>query len=235
MVLIASFSYAQSLALSWKDGDLQNGDEVVFLEEPEVVLITAHVFVKNISDAPKSVKVKMHEVSVIPSTIHYFCWAGSCFPPGTLVSLSADTLEPGELNESGFYGDYVPSGIQGTSRVKYTFFDENNPNDSACVVVSYISGFAGLDETIVGDIQWSKPYPNPADQFAYFDYNLPDGHLSARLDVYDLLGSVVRTISLTEQLGQLRIPTGDLREGMYFYTLNVGNTPVTTGKLVVSR
>ncbi|MBP6977572.1 MAG: T9SS type A sorting domain-containing protein [Bacteroidales bacterium] len=231
--LLYSAAYTQSIEL-YHDGTLlSNGDNVAVLENPSEFLITAHIGFKNITTESLPVKVKMHEVDVIAGTTHYFCFGGSCYPPGTAESPGAYTLAAGELSENQFYADYMPNGIQGTSRVKYTFFKESNVNDSVCVVVSFISGYLGMPENLLDQIRLSGAYPNPANGSTSFNYTLPAGICAAKLEVHNLLGSVVREAVITDTRGQLTISTVDLQEGMYFYTLRAGNRSVATGKLMI--
>jgi hypothetical protein len=199
------------------------------------VQLVAHIAVKNTSDHDISVKVKAYEIDVIENTMNMFCWANNCYPPGTAVSPKSDTLAPGELNETGFSGDYVPNSILGTSKVMYTFFDENSVNDSASVVISFISGYAGLPDGLLEQITFSNPYPNPANASVHFDYSFPAGIRDAKLEIHNLLGSVVKETRISERQGHLIIDTGDLREGMYFYTLVAGQQSVKAGKLIIKR
>ncbi|HNS17609.1 MAG TPA: T9SS type A sorting domain-containing protein [Bacteroidales bacterium] len=231
--LVSFAAIPQSLELYHDGMLLANGENVAVLENPSEFLITAHIGFKNISTASIPVKVKMHEVDVIEGTTHYFCFGGSCYPPGTVESAGAYTLNAGELSENQFYADYMPSGIQGTSRVKYTFFNENNVDDSICAVVSFISGYLGLTENLLNQIRLSEAYPNPANSSASFNYTLPAGIHLARLEMHNLLGSVVREAAITYLQGKITIPTADLQEGMYFYTLRAQGKSVSTGKLVI--
>ncbi len=232
---IYSAAFCQSLELYHNGTLLSNGEDVVFLENPSEFLITAHIGFKNISTASLPVKVKMHEVDVIAGTTHYFCFGGSCYPPGTVESPGAYTLAAGELSENQFYADYMPNGIQGTSKVKYTLFNENNVNDSVCVVVNFISGFLGVTENLLNQIRFSGAYPNPANISTSFNYQLPAGISMARLEIHNLLGSVVREAVITDSRGKLTIPLAGLQEGMYFYTLRAENKSVATGKLIIRR
>ncbi len=239
LILVCSLflfkGYSQSLELYYQDQLLANGQDAVILENPSEPLITIHLGFKNISSVSVPVKVKMHEVSVIENTTHYFCFGGSCYPPGTVESPGSYTLAAGQLVEDQLYADYMPNGIQGTSKVKYTLFIEGNVNDSVCVVVNFISGYLGLNGDLPGQVRLSQAYPNPAGNTVSFDYSLPGGIQTAKLEVHNLLGSVVKEAVLTEGQGKVTLPTFDLQEGMYFYTLSAGGKSVASGKLVVRR
>jgi len=226
---------SQSLELYYQDQLLTNGQDAVILENPSVQLITIHIGFKNISSVAVPVKVKMREVSVMEGTMHYFCFGGACYPPGTVESPGSYSTAAGQLVEDQFYADYMPYEKQGTTKVKYTFFNENNVNDSVCVVVNFISGYLGLNGDLPGQVRLSQVYPNPAGNTASFDYSLTGGIQTAKLEVHNLLGSVVKEAVLTEALGKVTLHISDLQEGMYFYTLNAGGKSVASGKLIVRR
>ncbi len=233
--LFISPGFSQSLELYYQDLPLVNGDDAVILEDPSLQLITIHIGFKNISGISIPVKVKMHEVDVIQGTMHYFCFGGTCYPPGTVESPNAYTLAAGELSEDQFFADYMPYGNQGTSWVKYTFFNENNTNDSVCVVVNFISGYLGVADDLLDQLTLSKAYPNPANNYVSFNYTLPAGIRSAKLEIHNLLGSVVNEAVITDSRGKLTLSMAGLPEGMYFYTLSAENKSVVAGKLIIRR
>lgn len=233
--LFISTGFTQSLELYYQDQLLTNGQDAVILENPPAQLITIHLGFKNISSVSVPVKIKMHEVSVIQGTTHYFCFGGACYPPGTVESPGSYTVAAGQLIEDQFYADYMPYEIQGTSKVKYTFFNENNMNDSVCVVVNFISGYLGLTEDLLDQIRFSQAFPNPASNSTSFNYSLPAGINLAKLEVHNLLGSVVKEKIITEPQGKITLSTADLKEGMYFYTLSAEGKSVISGKLIIRR
>lgn len=233
--LLISPAFSQSLELYHQGQLLTNGQDVVVLENPTVQLITAHIGFKNISSASVPIKVRMHEVSVMGGTTHYFCFGGACYPPGTVESPGSYSTAAGQLVEDQFYADYMPNGVQGTSRIKYTLFNENNVNDSVCVVVNFISGYLGMNDNLMADFRLSRPYPNPSSSATSFDYSIPSLVSGAKLEIHNLLGSVVKQAILDQNQGKVTFSTSDLQEGMYFYTLTAGGKSVASGKLVIRR
>jgi len=53
--------------------------------------------------------------------------------------------------------------------------------------------------------------------------------------IRNLLGSVVKKSTLTSEEGKLSIVTGDLPEGIYFYSLDVDGKTMTTRKLIINH
>ena len=134
---------SQSLTLSDSNGDIPNNSDVNYYGGPDD-LLTSYVFVTNNSAISIDVKVKKVELDIVPGSINYFCW-GMCFPPEVYVSPYPISIASGETNDSDFSGDYMPNGAIGTSKIRYVFFDDNNPSDSVCVNVLYhIMGYPEL-------------------------------------------------------------------------------------------
>lgn len=130
-------SQAQNLVLSTEQGDLMPNEVVVLQGDPAVGQVIGQVYVTNTGEDPISVKVKKIENFMVEGAESMICWGGNCFPPDVFVSPVAETIEPGETNTTGFFGDYSTVGISGLSSVSFVFFDENNPSDSTMVVLIY--------------------------------------------------------------------------------------------------
>lgn len=76
-------------------------------------------------------------------------------------------------------------------------------------------------------------YPNPAKEVVHIDYSNSLGK-AATLTLYDLTGSVVATKNYQPQndgLQNFSLNLNELKEGTYFYTLQVGEQ-VYNGKVV---
>lgn len=239
-LIITPLIFSQSLTLSYSGGEIQNGEEIHFLEEPnpsEQVEIVAEVIAHNISANDINVKVACREIFILEHTVHQFCWSASCYPPGTTVSGKFLTIPAGGSSEgaAGFSGHCVVSdGVQGITRVMYTFFDENNSNDSIAVFVNFISGYAGVAD-LVKRISFSDAYPNPADKEVRFDFSLPKGLDNTTLSVHSILGAEISKVKINEQEGTLKVNTAGLNEGIYFCALVVDNNTVLSRKLVIKR
>jgi hypothetical protein len=76
--------------------------------------------------------------------------------------------------------------------------------------------------------------PNPAKEWAAFDYTLPEGVETASLEIVDANGKHVETIALKGNRGQQLIDTRTWIAGQYIYTLNVAGF-TQSGKLVVVK
>lgn len=231
---------AQSLSLTYDGEEIGNGGEIPVLEEPNPstqVEIVAEIVVHNNGTEEISVKVACQELVILEHTMHQFCWALSCFPPGTTLSSNSLAIPAGGSSEGeeGFSGHcYVSDGVQGVTRIMYTFFDENNVNDSIAVYVNYISGYLGLAEEIGDKIHLSEAYPNPAKGITSFDYELDHGLDEVSFVVSNLLGIVHFEQKLTDAKGTLRFDATTWNKGIYFCTVLVNNEAITTRKMILN-
>ena len=79
------------------------------------------------------------------------------------------------------------------------------------------------------------PYPNPATTMAYLQYELPAMQFTGELRIYSLIGQQVKQIRLENPMGEVEIPTHDLKSGIYFVYLVVDGKKLTSRKMVVSH
>lgn len=194
--------------------------------------ISASGVVQNNSDVAIEVKVSSQEISVIPGTLNYFCWA-QCYEPGVTVSPSSLTIEPG-ASVSNFYGDYKPQGQSGITTIKYCFFNVANEADSVCGIVRFNATPVGIQDIANSSTPGiSDAYPNPAVGELTFSYATGGG--TGRLDIYSMLGSKVKSVRLPELSGKAKVNVESLTAGMYFYCLNVNGKDIQTRKLIISK
>ena len=233
--LIMGGLFAQSLQLTYKEGIITNDQVVTVLTDPDD-LTSVEVFlnVKNIGNDSISVKVKRYNISLVDETDILYCWGQSCYGANTLFPPDVVRLGSQQDNNS-FHGDYLHYGIQGTSKVRFTFFDEMNPDDSTSLVIHYTLGYLGIDANAKAVTSISNVYPNPATTASYVDYKLPKSAMGASLRVSNLLGVTVMEIPLDRNEGKATINVSNLKEGIYFYSLIVNNSAMHTRKFVVKR
>ena len=83
-------------------------------------------------------------------------------------------------------------------------------------------------------VELSQPYPNPASHKAAVRYNL--GTLSkGKINVYNLLGTRLKSYNLPRNHGEIQIPVHELTPGMYFLRLQVDGKETLMRKLKVMR
>jgi len=188
--------------------------------------------VENISNQTIVAKVRAQEISIVPGSLNYFCWA-QCYEPGVLLSPSAVTLEPGQRMDA-FYGDYVPQGQPGTTTMKYCFFNVANENDSICGIVNFSASPVGIEDVLnSGKPGISAAYPNPAERDIAINYAIGAG--AGQIEVFSMLGKLVKTVRLQDLAGTVKLNVEDLPEGMYLYKLIANGKSIQTRKFLVAR
>ncbi|PCH96642.1 MAG: hypothetical protein COB85_03350 [Bacteroidetes bacterium] len=205
----------------------------------------SHVLVTNVSNIALNVICERTENSLADSSINYFCW-DVCFIPSVSVSGVVEIL-PGTTSPNHI-GYYNAGGGTGVSTISYCFYDNDNPIDSACVIILYtpespddsvyasvdVGLLVGLDE--YGNVRQNKIldiYPNPAKTNATVSYSLENGSRSAHIVVRNLLGEEVMEVPLKGSTGKVIFPVSQLNSGLYFYSMVVNGQVESTQRLVV--
>lgn len=194
----------------------------------------SHVTVENHGSSDVPVMVERTINTLAPGHMEYFCTNILCYPPGTAVSSSPDIIA---ANGASFFKATVrPMGVCGFSSLHYRFYDQNNPADSVGVTLDFQFCFSGvgLNEN-KNDFGFSKPLRNPADAFTVLTYNLQSSVQNDKLMVYNMLGSLVKSLDVPGKTGSLVVSTSELKAGLYFVTYVSGNKVSQTHKLVVAH
>jgi len=103
-----------------------------------------------------------------------------------------------------------------------------NPTEEFIDVDEYINNF-------VAETNLTNAYPNPADDFATFDYSI-DEYRDFDVKVYDVLGRLIHEQSETAaafKKQSFTINTHRWAEGMYFVTIPNGKDPATIPLVVI--
>jgi hypothetical protein len=223
---LAYGAHAQSLSLS-------DVDRAVWGSVESGTIITSEAVVTNNSGNPIDVRVESEDLTVLANTLNYFCW-GQCYEPGITLSPNTITLQPGQSLGDMFYGDYKPMGVPGTSTVKYCFYDNNNRPDSVCYIATFTAYAVGIEDNPLLTRGMGDPYPNPAVNVANIKYAFSSLQ-GARMEVYDVLGQRVRSISIDQAQGALKLDVSGLRPGVYLLQMVNNGKTVATRRLNVVR
>lgn len=167
-----------------------------------------------------------------PSHRTYYCWE-QCYD--TTVGLSPEPkILPGSTIDSTSFHSYLYTfNTAGVSRVTYTFFDQNNPTDTALATITYdvlTSGIAAVEKS---QYTLSNPSPNPANNMTSFSYTAPSSN--SKLVIRDLIGNIVSEHLMSGSKGVIMIPTAELKAGVYICSLVTSGSSISSSKLVVSH
>jgi hypothetical protein len=229
-ISIFSYGFSQSLALADSSGPVVNNSTIYHYGHVSDAEILSYMFVKNTTSATIGVKVKKVEINLVSGSVNSFCW-GLCFAPNVYISPDPININAHATDSTDFSGHYTPSGNEGVSTIRYVFFNTTNTSDSVCVNIIYDAYPDGIaNQTTKNSL--SGAYPNPANNTVNFDYSLNsvnDGSVVIR----NLPGIVVKKANLKSTESKVSIFTGDLPEGIYFYSLEINGKSLSTKKLVI--
>lgn len=118
--------------------------------------------------------------------------------------------------------DSIPAGFAGT-----IYYDDPTDSLAPCAYSYPMTCSVGINELTSENSVLI--YPNPAS--AIINISLSNfGNSSAIINMYDVTGKIVKAVSTTEKT--LSIERGDLRSGIYFIQLRIGDK-ILTKKIVL--
>jgi len=229
LTLLVVFAFGLSISAQ---SLLVTGDTLI-TGDPYLRLIS-YLNVKNLAN--KTIDVRCRMTPIINDTLTYlqFCWAGVCYPVGTLVSGQTASLDSGQLvmypdlpAHSGYYDAY---GLPGIAKAEYCFYDDANPTDETCFTVTFNATPTGVEDKFDAE-DISNFYPNPSTDYTHFVYNSRE---RCTLEIVDILGNKLKTTQITDN-GRQKIFIGDLSNGMYFGRFTTNNNLMAIKKLIIKR
>ncbi len=189
--------------------------------------------IMNISLEQKDIKVRRTMLISIDSTSNYFCFGPSCYIASISVSSNPLTINGDSTINNTFTSHFKPSGHSGISEIQYTFFDANNPLDSANVVVRYEIAPVGISK--ISTITSLKAFPNPADNKVTLSFTRNSFNGKGTIELYNMLGSKVYSQQVEDMDGTITISTENLKAGLYFYSLNDAGQSTRPGRLTIKH
>jgi hypothetical protein len=238
--MISAFAvagFAQSLELSNSHGVIPANAIIIQEGSPDSIELITYMNVKNVGTKAIDVLCKKSQLSMQETTEVTMCWAGGCYPSSVNISPNAQNMAVGQTITE-FVGHYLQSNFQhlqsGESVVRWVFYDQKNVNDSMSVTIKYTSYPLGVEDANTRPAVLSNAYPNPADANATFSYSIPAG-TSGVVIVRNLLGATMQSERLPSVSGKYSISTGNLGDGIYFYSLMIDGKISQTKKLVVKH
>ena len=189
--------------------------------------------IKNTSSSSMEVQCRKRHIQLIPETQNYFCWS-SCFPPYTFESVVPVNIPSNETTDI-FSGHYKPNGNLGCILVAYTFFNKENPTDSAMVVVKFIVDSYNpttIAEKNTMQKQFSSPYPNPATTNFTINKNI-NFQQPAKIELYNNVGQLFKTKTFKVSDSHINMNTNQLKSGTYYYRIVSKNAFLKSGTVII--
>lgn len=229
VTFISLMAYGQSLSITFYDS-------VAYGHPTNTNDIEAKAHIKNNSNLAMEVKVKRYYDRNNPLIdSNAICW-GFCFDTDVDVSPISISIGAGQTDNFNFTGHVYPDmdGVIRQGEIMYTFFDSENPNDSASVVILYELTASFSSNIVISQIKNVNTYPNPAHDFFIMTFDNPLDR-RAQLIITDIVGNVVKKVQLNPGNTQYRISTADLRSGMYLYSFVVDGHKQFTKRINVVK
>ncbi len=232
LIFLAGSAFSQSLKiLDAARQNVSNSNTIVTGAINHIII--GQLYVVNDTSATVNFKVKRIENNVLANTENSFCFNGVCNPPSVSISNSAMALSIGDTTvANGFYGEYKPHAVEGSSVITYVVFNADNINDSTYVVMTYQVDYTSISVIDNSKFEFSNPYPNPVISQTRINYNIPVSFSKATLTLRNLIGTKVKEYELSDSQGKLVLDLNDIEEGIYFYSLIVDGNVVLTRKLI---
>jgi len=194
---------------------------------------TGNFNVHNTSANNISTRARKEEITISGSGASAsICFGGSCFGPATYQT-------PCKNDSAGksavFTADFTFDGTNtNASTVRYCMSSCTTPSDSAFLIIVYNPSAAGIVNPLM-NFSVSEPFPNPASSTVNFDYKLSNGGNNLNLMVYNLLGSLVKNVDLSETTGSVKLDVAGMDAGMYFYSFMMDGKTLTSKKFIVKH
>jgi hypothetical protein len=236
-VASAQFANDVKIKLMADQSIIPSGGTVDIYTQPNV--LTSHTFkIDNTGAVPYSINVRKRYVTStdgfglkLSGTENYFCWT-LCYPEATFESTPQNIAAGGNFP---FVSDFKPNAVtSGFMTIEFTFFVPQT-TDSVFFYITYHptpTGIATNPSLLQNEISGAQPNPSiNSTTISYSTKNAANTHLQ----LYNMVGVLVRDIQLENAQGKAVINTSDLENGMYFYSLVVDNKATSTKKLVITH
>lgn len=227
-IVIHTNLIAQSFELVKEDGSAIVNDTILISTTNVENTLVVPVYVKNLTEENLDIMVKKYDLDIVSGSDAYFCW-DRCYPNDAFISAIFLSAEANDTIKD-FSGDFKPNGINGLSKIMYTFFKNKTDDDSISVTIYYDIVTVGINnfELIKSSI---SSFPNPANDILNFNYNL--GHNSqGEIYIYDLVGKKVKHKQITNSENNSQINVSDLNPGIYIWTIQMDGIPIKSEKLI---
>lgn len=86
-----------------------------------------------------------------------------------------------------------------------------------------------------GDAFLGQNSPNPYSDYTSINYELPESAQGGKMQFFDMMGKLIKTVDLTDKVGIVEVSTQDLPSGTYTYSLLVDNARVATKRMVYNK
>ena len=136
------------------------------------------------------------------------------------------------------YIEMIPLLVESIKELKAEINTLQSGNTGGAVVMSRASfGATDIEEATVLTIPMLKQNnPNPFTENTVIEYSLPESVQTANLYIYDMNGSQIQQITLTERGdSSITVNGGELNAGMYLYSLIADGKVIDTKRMILTK
>ena len=136
------------------------------------------------------------------------------------------------------YIEMIPLLVQSIKELKAEIATLQGGNNGGVVVMSRaIGGATSVEEATALTIPMLKQNnPNPFTENTVIEYSLPETVQTANIYIYDMNGSQIEQIALTERgESSITVNGGQLSAGMYLYSLIADGKVIDTKRMILTK
>lgn len=225
-------TFFATLGLSAQSLEVQDAPEYIQFD-PQVSFLETGLTIYNQSDSAVAVVAERVDNQVSGPQYNFFCW-DVCY--GATVNRSIGAIRVrSEKSTDAFTLTFHPEGDGTPVQVTMRFYNRDTPSD----YVEHTFHFATSATPIEEETSFPSPrlqlYPNPANSFTQFRYELPPQAKNAQIILYNLIGRKLTTVSLSSPIGEARLPLEQYPAGIYMISLVEDGKLLATRRLVIKR
>jgi hypothetical protein len=221
--IIPSITFSQTLSIV---GDTVI-TKIVDIDEFWDIYLTTDVY--NSSFAISTIKVKAEVIEMSAGHSYDICWNGQCYAAtganwddGMPYGIAANS----KLGENLFYSHYYatnqnsPTATEGTGKIKYIFYLENNPSDNCSLVATFSFATNSVKEIFANeDVEIN--FDNDLMSISY-----PSAEQST-MQIFNIQGQLIDEITFWNTSSY---NLNNLQSGSYLIRIINQNKQIATGK-----
>jgi hypothetical protein len=197
-----------------------------------------HWDITNISGETIEVGSKMIIDEIVTGATYQFCWGEICsgWETENITSTEVVSLMDGQ-STSTFFGKYRHNGNAGQSKVRYCWFDANQPFTDVCYEVDFC-----VDAQCILSVDENKPKasmelisPNPIATTGFINYHFTGMPTSGKLTICNAIGAVVKVVELDAKDGVVIIGSAELEDGLYFCNIEDEGRVYQTQRFMIKK
>lgn len=164
----------------------------------------------NIGDEDLNIVIEQEIISLAEGAGIGFEWNGIYYEDENLSQINIiEVLQ----SDASFKAHFSAGNILGISIIKYTFFEEDMEENAHAITLIFNSTSVGIENM---EAVPSFAFPNPSQGFINIQYEIPSVSIEAKLQVIDLLGSLIEEIHIDPKKDQIQL---HLPSGQYYYRI----------------